>query len=253
MIVGGGIAGVLAGAQLRKAGVERIRIVDQAGGIGRHLVLEPLPGRDVRRRVVHLPADARGARLRPHPALRVRRGDPPAPPGDRRPLRPRAATPCSTPGSPSASGTRTPAAGGSAPTGATSCPLPLLRAGRRDPQPPEAAGHPRHGGLRAAAPFHTARWDYDYTGGGPGEPLTKLGDKVVALIGTGATGIQCVPPLAEAAKHVYVFQRTPSAIGVRGNRPTDPDFADGLGAGLAAGPDGQLPGDHAGPEASTTT
>src|SRR5205085_9868606 len=34
VIIGGGIAGVLAGAQLRKAGVERIRIVDQAGGIG---------------------------------------------------------------------------------------------------------------------------------------------------------------------------------------------------------------------------
>ena len=34
VIVGGGIAGVLAGAELRKAGVERIRIVDQAGGIG---------------------------------------------------------------------------------------------------------------------------------------------------------------------------------------------------------------------------
>ena len=34
VIVGGGIAGILAGAQLRKAGVERIRIVDQAGGIG---------------------------------------------------------------------------------------------------------------------------------------------------------------------------------------------------------------------------
>ena len=54
------------------------------------------------------------------------------------------------------------------------------------------------------------------------KPLTELGDKVVALIGTGATGLQCLPPLAEAAKHVYVFQRTPSAIGVRGNRPTDP-------------------------------
>ena len=34
VIVGGGIAGVLAGATLRKAGIERIRIVDQAGGIG---------------------------------------------------------------------------------------------------------------------------------------------------------------------------------------------------------------------------
>ena len=34
VIVGGGIAGILAGVQLRKAGVERIRIVDEAGGVG---------------------------------------------------------------------------------------------------------------------------------------------------------------------------------------------------------------------------
>ncbi|MGH7733232.1 MAG: NAD(P)-binding protein, partial [Gemmatimonadales bacterium] len=33
-MLGGGIAGVVAAAHLRKAGVERIRIVDQAGGIG---------------------------------------------------------------------------------------------------------------------------------------------------------------------------------------------------------------------------
>src|SRR5690606_7712413 len=34
VIVGGGIAGVLAGARLREAGLSRLRIVDQAGGIG---------------------------------------------------------------------------------------------------------------------------------------------------------------------------------------------------------------------------
>jgi cation diffusion facilitator CzcD-associated flavoprotein CzcO len=79
--------------------------------------------------------------------------------------------------------------------------------------------------------FHAARWDYEYTGGGPGEPMTRLGDTVVGVMGTGATGIQCVPPLVEAAKHVYVFQRTPSAIGVRGNRPTDPAFGDDLAPG----------------------
>ena len=83
----------------------------------------------------------------------------------------------------------------------------------------------------AGPSFHTARWDYDVTGGAPGEPLTKLGDKVVGLIGTGATGIQCLPPLAEAAKHVFVFQRTPSAVGERGNRPTDPEFAASLEPG----------------------
>src|SRR4051794_15027437 len=80
--------------------------------------------------------------------------------------------------------------------------------------------------------FHTARWDYDYTGGGPDDPrLTKLADKVVAVVGVGASGIQAVPPLGESAEHVYVFQRTPSAIGERGNRPTPPEFVDELRPG----------------------
>ena len=79
--------------------------------------------------------------------------------------------------------------------------------------------------------FHTARWDYAYTGGSPTEPMTELRDKTVAVLGTGATGIQAIPHLAEAAEHVYVFQRTPSAIGVRGNRPTDPEFAASLQPG----------------------
>ncbi len=79
--------------------------------------------------------------------------------------------------------------------------------------------------------FHAARWDYEYTGGGPGQPLTKLGHSKVALIGTGATGIQVLPPLAAAAEQVDVFQRTPSAIGVRGNRHTPAHFADGLSPG----------------------
>ena len=83
----------------------------------------------------------------------------------------------------------------------------------------------------AGRSFHTARWDYEYTGGGPHQPLSKMSDKVVGFIGTGATGIQCVPWLADAAKHLYVFQRTPSAIGERGNRPTDPGFAQGLEPG----------------------
>jgi cation diffusion facilitator CzcD-associated flavoprotein CzcO len=75
--------------------------------------------------------------------------------------------------------------------------------------------------------FHSARWDYGYTGGTPEDPhLDKLADKVVGIIGTGASAIQAIPPLAESAKHLYVFQRTPNAIGVRGNRPTPADFAD---------------------------
>ena len=74
--------------------------------------------------------------------------------------------------------------------------------------------------------FHTSRWDYGYTGGDPnGAPMDKLADKRVAIIGTGATAVQCVPHLARACKELYVFQRTPSGIDFRNDRPTDPDWA----------------------------
>jgi len=79
--------------------------------------------------------------------------------------------------------------------------------------------------------FHTSRWDYQYTGGDSTGGLTKLKDKVVGIIGTGATAVQCVPHLAEGAKHLYVFQRTPSSIDVRNDRPTDPDWAKTLEPG----------------------
>jgi cation diffusion facilitator CzcD-associated flavoprotein CzcO len=83
----------------------------------------------------------------------------------------------------------------------------------------------------AGRSFHSARWDYAYTGGSTSDPLVGLADKDVAFIGTGASGIQCVPPLAASAKRLYVFQRTPSAVGVRGNRITDPHFSDALDPG----------------------
>jgi cation diffusion facilitator CzcD-associated flavoprotein CzcO len=79
--------------------------------------------------------------------------------------------------------------------------------------------------------FHTTRWDYDYTGGDSYGNLTGLADKRVAIIGTGATGIQCVPHVAKSAQHLYVFQRTPSAINVRANRPTDPEWVKTLEPG----------------------
>jgi cation diffusion facilitator CzcD-associated flavoprotein CzcO len=71
--------------------------------------------------------------------------------------------------------------------------------------------------------FHTSRWDYAYTGGDPaGAPMTRLADKRVGIIGTGATAVQCIPPLGRDAKELFVFQRTPSAIDVRNNHPIDP-------------------------------
>ena len=79
--------------------------------------------------------------------------------------------------------------------------------------------------------FHTSRWDYAYTGGDYRGNLDKLHDQRVAVIGTGATAIQCVPHLAEAAARLYVFQRTPSSVDIRGNKPTDPQWASSLKPG----------------------
>ncbi len=79
--------------------------------------------------------------------------------------------------------------------------------------------------------FHTSRWDYAYTGGDSKGNLTGLEGKRVGIIGTGATAVQCVPHLAESAEQLYVFQRTPSSIDVRGNKPTDPGWVKALESG----------------------
>ncbi|QIG80848.1 flavin-containing monooxygenase [Stakelama tenebrarum] len=83
--------------------------------------------------------------------------------------------------------------------------------------------------------FHTARWDYGYTGGTPENPvLDKLADKTVAIVGTGATAIQAVPRLAQYAKQLYVVQRTPSSVDERPNPPTDPEWQRSLKPGWQA-------------------
>jgi cation diffusion facilitator CzcD-associated flavoprotein CzcO len=67
--------------------------------------------------------------------------------------------------------------------------------------------------------FHTSRWDYGFTGGSPADDaLTKLQDKRVAIVGTGATAVQVVPSLARWSKHLYIIQRTPSAVDHRAQR-----------------------------------
>jgi len=75
--------------------------------------------------------------------------------------------------------------------------------------------------------FHSSRFDYDYCGG----DLSNLKDKVVGVIGTGASAVQIIPRVGKAAKELYVFQRTPSAIDIRDDIPTDPDWAASLKPG----------------------
>jgi cation diffusion facilitator CzcD-associated flavoprotein CzcO len=82
--------------------------------------------------------------------------------------------------------------------------------------------------------FHTSRWDYGFTGGSPDEAMERLADQRVGIIGTGATAVQVVPRLAESAAEVFVFQRTPSAVGVRNNGPTDVEWFKTLEPGWQA-------------------
>ncbi len=222
VIVGGGIAGILAGVQLREAGVERIRIVDQAGGVGGTWYWNRYPGVmcDVESYIYlpmleemgYLPKDryASGEEIRLHLQAIA----------DRHDLVDDALF--HTDVSRAAWDDEVARWQISTDRGdALTCRYYVVAVGILNlMKVPAIAGMEEYQGHS----FHSARWDYDYTGGGPGQPLTRLGHKVIGLIGVGATGIQCLPPLAAAAEHVYVFQRTPSAIGVRGNRPTDPDF-----------------------------
>jgi cation diffusion facilitator CzcD-associated flavoprotein CzcO len=229
VIVGGGIAGVLAGTQLRKAGVERIRILDQAGGIGGTWYWNRYPGvmcdvesyiyMPMLEELAYVPKHryAFGDEIRQHLQAIAERFDLVSDA-----LFHTGVTRAEWDEDASRWRVRTDRGD------ELTCHYYVLAVGILNLlKLPAVPGMEDFDGPS----FHTARWDYELTGGGPGEPLTKLGDKVVGLIGTGATGIQCLPPLAEAAKHVYVFQRTPSAIGVRGNRPTEPEFAGELQPG----------------------
>jgi cyclohexanone monooxygenase len=79
--------------------------------------------------------------------------------------------------------------------------------------------------------IHTARWDYDYTGGNLHGGLDKIADKRIAVIGTGSSGVQVIPHLARGARHLTVFQRTPSYLFERANYPTDPEWVASLRPG----------------------
>lgn len=96
---------------------------------------------------------------------------------------------------------------------------------------PKFPGVPGIGTFKGKS-FHSCRWDYLYTGGSPDDPqLVGLKDKRVGVIGTGATGIQIVASVAEWAKHLYVFQRTPSSVDARNNKITDHTWAKSLQPG----------------------
>jgi cyclohexanone monooxygenase len=64
--------------------------------------------------------------------------------------------------------------------------------------------------------YHTGNWPHkkvDFTG------------QSIAVIGTGSSGIQAIPVLAEEAAHVTVFQRTPNYSIPSRNEPMTPEYS----------------------------
>jgi cyclohexanone monooxygenase len=66
--------------------------------------------------------------------------------------------------------------------------------------------------------------DWYHTGYWPHEGVDFSG-KRVAVIGTGSSGIQSIPIIAEQAEHLTVFQRTANFSVPANNGPLDPDYA----------------------------
>ncbi|MER5671905.1 flavin-containing monooxygenase [Pseudonocardia alni] len=81
--------------------------------------------------------------------------------------------------------------------------------------PLSAAYEPPFPGLESfrGERYLTARW--------PEEEVDVSG-KRVAVVGTGATGVQLIPQLAQTAGHLTVFQRTPNYVMPARNCPIDP-------------------------------
>ena len=63
--------------------------------------------------------------------------------------------------------------------------------------------------------YHTGEW--------PHETVTFAG-KCVGIIGTGSSGIQCIPPIAQQADQVFVFQRSAAYTVPAHNGPLDPEL-----------------------------
>ncbi|MCB1693023.1 MAG: NAD(P)/FAD-dependent oxidoreductase [Pseudomonadales bacterium] len=63
--------------------------------------------------------------------------------------------------------------------------------------------------------YHTGRWPHEGV---------DFSDVTVGIIGTGSSGIQAIPVIAEQAKHLTVFQRTPNYTMPAHNRPLSKEF-----------------------------
>ena len=231
LVVGAGFAGLLLWHKLQPGRVRRRPLLREGRRRRRHVVLEPLSGHRLRRRVLQLPAAARGDGLRPDDEVRVGVRDLRVLPEDGRAVRLLRALPVPHDGRADGVGR------GDRPLDGVHRPRrrhagPLRDPRQRHPDEPEAGPHRRAWRRFQGESFHTSRWNYD----------VDLEGKRVGIIGTGATAVQAIPELAKVVGELYVFQRTPSTIDVRDQRATTRRGAGDMGerAGLGPGPAGPL-------------
>jgi cation diffusion facilitator CzcD-associated flavoprotein CzcO len=228
-VIGGGLAGLLVGARLNEAGVEDVRIVEKGGDFGGTWYWNRYPGAqcDVESYIYlplleetgYVPTEkyARGPEILTHCRRIAEHYD----------LNRHA---CLSTEVTSIAWDRDMSRWTVGTNRGDRFTAQFLVTGSGPLHRPKLPGVPGLGSFKGHS-FHTSRWDYEYTGGDPNGNLERLHDKRVGIIGTGATAVQVVPHLAAGAEHLYVFQRTPSSIDVRGNRPTDPDWAASLQPG----------------------
>nr|WP_307545078.1 NAD(P)/FAD-dependent oxidoreductase [Streptomyces sp. V3I8] len=228
-VVGGGFGGILAGARLRRQGVERIRVIDRGGDFGGTWYWNRYPGVhcDIESHVYLPMLDetgyvprwkyAPGEEIRRH-AIRI---------AERAGLYADALFSTSVTALTWEESSRTWRVDTDRGDAFRATYVVTATGTMAEPKLPGIPGIKDFEGRT----FHTSRWDYGYTGGTPEGGLTGLADKRVGVVGTGATGVQVIPVLARDARHVYVFQRTPSTVDVRANRRT-------TAADVAAGREG---------------
>jgi cation diffusion facilitator CzcD-associated flavoprotein CzcO len=88
--------------------------------------------------------------------------------------------------------------------------------------PLSASNMPKYAGLDLfqGEAFHSSSWPRDDQGQAKEIDFTG---KRVGVIGTGATGVQIIPIVAETAEELFVFQRTPNWCTPLGNSAIDED------------------------------
>ena len=103
--------------------------------------------------------------------------------------------------------------------------------GGRHPAPSEAPGIPGIDDYKGHS-FHTSRWDYAYTGGDTNGRLDQSAGQAGRHHRHGRHRHPVRPaPGPVPPTSCYVFQRTPSTVDERNNKPTDPTWAASLEPG----------------------